>query len=91
MSDGEACLIFSQKGAVLYAMLEEVGVDLKVAARENQRVPFEAIDRFWELAVELASLELEKYSIPIQPVNMISSSSSSSNSSNRKRKKKKKQ
>lgn len=34
------------------AMLKDVGVDLKAAARENQRVPFEAIDRFWELAVE---------------------------------------
>ena len=34
------------------AMLAEVGVDLKAAARDDQRVPFEAVDRFWALAVE---------------------------------------
>ena len=34
------------------AMLAEVGVDLKAAARGDQRVPFEAVDRFWALAVE---------------------------------------
>jgi len=33
-------------------MLEEVGVDLKAAARGDQRIPFELVDRFWALAVE---------------------------------------
>ena len=34
------------------AMLASVGIDLKAAAQGNQRVPFEAADRFWALAVE---------------------------------------
>ena len=33
-------------------MLDEVGVDLQAAARGDQRVPFELVDRFWALAVE---------------------------------------
>ena len=41
-----------QYGLNTDAMLREVGVDLKAAARESQRVPFEAVDRFWEMAVE---------------------------------------
>jgi AraC-like DNA-binding protein len=34
------------------AMLEDVGVDLKAAAREDYRVPHSAVDRVWQLAVE---------------------------------------
>lgn len=34
------------------AMLKEVGVDLKAAAREDYRVPHSAVDRVWQLAVE---------------------------------------
>ena len=34
------------------AMLAEVEVDLKAVAHGDQRVPFEAVDRFWEMAVE---------------------------------------
>lgn len=34
------------------AMLAVVGVDLKAAARGDQRVPFEAVDKFWAMAVE---------------------------------------
>lgn len=41
-----------QYGLDTDAMLAEVGVDLKAAARGDQRVPFEAVDRFWALAVE---------------------------------------
>ena len=33
-------------------MLREAGVDLKAAARGDQRVPFELVDRFWAMAVE---------------------------------------
>lgn len=36
-------------------MLEEVGVDLKAAARGDQRIPFELVDRFWALAVEITN------------------------------------
>jgi AraC-like DNA-binding protein len=36
-------------------MLEDAGVDLKAAARGDQRVPFELVDRFWALAVEATS------------------------------------
>jgi len=34
------------------AMLAQVGIDLKAAARGDQRVPFETVDKFWVLAVE---------------------------------------
>jgi AraC-like DNA-binding protein len=34
------------------AMLAETGVDLKAAARGDQRIPFELVDRFWAMAVE---------------------------------------
>ena len=34
------------------AMLEDVGVDLKSAAREDHRVPHSAVDRVWQLAVQ---------------------------------------
>ncbi|MDA8879946.1 AraC family transcriptional regulator ligand-binding domain-containing protein [Pseudomonadales bacterium] len=33
-------------------MLREAGVDLKAAARGDQRVSFEVVDRFWAMAVE---------------------------------------
>ena len=34
------------------AMLAEVGVDLKAAAREDYRVPQDAVDRVWKMAVQ---------------------------------------
>jgi AraC-like DNA-binding protein len=34
------------------AMLEDVGIDLKAAVREDHRVPHSAVDRVWQLAVE---------------------------------------